>query len=215
MVRRTREEAEQTRCLLLDTAEQLFSVKGVSKTTLADIATAAGLTRGAVYWHFENKLDLYRAMLDRVAPAFDTIRTELLTAAAADPAQALWAHSLNVNRVIASEPQIRRILLILLKRSEHVDELAPIHDECVAHMREGQDVLRQIFQLACDRHQTLPHVDPTRAAGALQSSHNGMIDLSLEDSACFDLEHQAGDVLAYLYRGLFRSEVLENLSPRL
>lgn len=42
-----------------------------------------------------------------------------------------------------------------------------------------------------------------------------MIDLSLEDSACFDLEHQAGDVLAYLYRGLFRSEVLENLSPRL
>lgn len=51
MARKTREEAEQTRYLLLDTAEQLFSEKGVSKTTLADIASAAGLTRGAVYWH--------------------------------------------------------------------------------------------------------------------------------------------------------------------
>ncbi|MBS0600645.1 MAG: TetR family transcriptional regulator, partial [Proteobacteria bacterium] len=43
MVRRTKAEAEQTRSLILDTAERLFFTKGVSRTTLAEIATAAGL----------------------------------------------------------------------------------------------------------------------------------------------------------------------------
>ena len=51
MVRRTKEEALETRNLLLDVAERVFNEKGVSRTSLAEIAEAAGLTRGAIYWH--------------------------------------------------------------------------------------------------------------------------------------------------------------------
>ena len=67
MVRRTKEEALETRDRILDTAEQVFSERGVARTSLADIADAAGVTRGAIYWHFKNKGDLFSAMLDRVA----------------------------------------------------------------------------------------------------------------------------------------------------
>src|ERR1700688_3142706 len=66
MVRRTKEEALETRNRILDTAEQVFVEKGVSNTSLAQLAEAAGVTRGAIYWHFKNKADLFDAMMSRV-----------------------------------------------------------------------------------------------------------------------------------------------------
>ena len=64
MVRRTKEEAQETRAQILVAAEKAFFERGVARTTLADIATLAGVTRGAIYWHFSNKADLVQAMLD-------------------------------------------------------------------------------------------------------------------------------------------------------
>ena len=66
MVRRTKEDAVATRNSLLDAAEQVFYDKGVSRASLGDIAQAAGATRGAIYWHFKDKADLFNAMMDRV-----------------------------------------------------------------------------------------------------------------------------------------------------
>ena len=65
-MKRTREEAEQTRERLLDAAEQVFQRKGVSRTSLEDIAREAGLTRGALYWHFKDKSDVFAAIVDRL-----------------------------------------------------------------------------------------------------------------------------------------------------
>jgi TetR/AcrR family acrAB operon transcriptional repressor len=63
LVRRTKEEALATRHRLLDAAELLFQAQGVSRTTLNDIARQAGATRGAIYWHFKDKADLFNAMM--------------------------------------------------------------------------------------------------------------------------------------------------------
>ena len=66
MARKTREEAEQTRKLLLDTALQLFDQQGINHTTLAQIAKAAGVTRGAIYWHFKDRDDLFRTLWEEI-----------------------------------------------------------------------------------------------------------------------------------------------------
>src|SRR5882757_7288734 len=66
MARRTKAEAEETRQKILDAAERLFFIDGVSRTSLEHIATAAGVTRGAIYWHFKNKLELFEALHERV-----------------------------------------------------------------------------------------------------------------------------------------------------
>lgn len=58
MARRTKEEAEQTRQAILDSALNLFYEKGFSRTTFDEIARRINLTKGAVYWHFRNKADL-------------------------------------------------------------------------------------------------------------------------------------------------------------
>src|SRR5688500_9102310 len=75
MVRKTKEEAQATRSALLDAAELLFHARGVSRTSLNDIAHAAGMTRGAIYWHFADKADLFNAMMMRVTlPLEETVQ---------------------------------------------------------------------------------------------------------------------------------------------
>src|SRR5690606_616469 len=66
MVRRSKEDALATRTSLLDAAERAFLEKGVAGTSLNDIAVEAGTTRGAIYWHFRDKADLFNAMMQRV-----------------------------------------------------------------------------------------------------------------------------------------------------
>ena len=65
MARRTKSEAAITREQLLDAAERVFRERGVTRTSLAEVAAAAGVTRGAVYWHFRDKADLFDAMCER------------------------------------------------------------------------------------------------------------------------------------------------------
>ncbi len=63
MARKTKEDAEQTRQAILDSALQTFYEKGFSRTTFDEIAHRINLTKGAVYWHFRNKTDLISAII--------------------------------------------------------------------------------------------------------------------------------------------------------
>jgi len=85
VVRRTRDEALETRNTILDTAERVFSERGVSHTSLADIAAAAGVTRGAIYWHFKNKADLFDAMMNRVVLPMEQMAARAGDAGIDDP----------------------------------------------------------------------------------------------------------------------------------
>lgn len=64
MARKTKEEAQATRESVLVAALDLFSEKGYSRTTLGDIAKKIGMTRGAVYWHFDDKPALLAAFIE-------------------------------------------------------------------------------------------------------------------------------------------------------
>ncbi|GAB4341583.1 MAG: multidrug efflux transporter transcriptional repressor AcrS [Calditrichia bacterium] len=61
-MRRTREEAEATRRKLMEVGLRVFHEKGYAATRLADVALAAGVTRGAIYHHFGSKLELFKAI---------------------------------------------------------------------------------------------------------------------------------------------------------
>ena len=76
MPRRTKEDALKTRQLLIESAIQQFALRGVTSTTLADIADAAGVTRGAVYWHFASKAELFNEMWQQQLPLRDLLQHE-------------------------------------------------------------------------------------------------------------------------------------------
>lgn len=80
MPKRTHEEALQTKKQIMDAAVALFSVKGYEKTTLSDVARAAGVTRGAIYWHFENKGELLIELMQHLAKDKDLVESLLQAA---------------------------------------------------------------------------------------------------------------------------------------
>lgn len=58
-------EYADTRTRILAAAERVFAEGGYANTSLDDVATAASLTKGAVYWHFSSKSDLFLSLLEK------------------------------------------------------------------------------------------------------------------------------------------------------
>ena len=69
-MRRTKEDAEQTRRAILASAMDMFYEKGYSKTTFDEIAKRINLTKGAVYWYFRNKPDIVAALINDFADKY-------------------------------------------------------------------------------------------------------------------------------------------------
>ena len=63
-MRRTKEESELTRTAILDAAERIFCEQGYAVATIDGVSRAAGVTRGAFYWHFKDRQDLLMAVLE-------------------------------------------------------------------------------------------------------------------------------------------------------
>lgn len=148
MVRRTKEEAAATRAHLLDTAERVFAERGVSRASLQDIAAAAGVTRGAIYWHFKDKAELYLAMVDRVClpceVALESLGDDTGDRALAQIEQRLRESLLYPLRQLRENEQARRVFTILLHRTEYTDELAGVlqrHRDAVAGCMAGLEAL--------------------------------------------------------------------------
>jgi TetR/AcrR family acrAB operon transcriptional repressor len=64
MARKTAQEAAKTRQRIISASVSAFARDGVAHVTLEQIAGQAGVTRGAIYWHFKNKQDLLEKILD-------------------------------------------------------------------------------------------------------------------------------------------------------
>ena len=111
MARRTKEDTQATRAALLDAAERVFQERGVSRTTLAEIATEAGVTRGALYWHFKDKADLFNAMMERVILPLES-DWKALQESQGDPLPIWRSHLQRALWRLVHDEQTRRVLQI-------------------------------------------------------------------------------------------------------
>lgn len=175
MVRRTKEEALETRDLILDTAERVFLERGVSRTSLEMIARAAGLTRGAIYWHFRNKADLFGAMMSRVVLPMEEMAARASDGDIDDPVTHVRACALNVLDHLTSDPQCQRVFEICCHKVEYVDEMMQVRQRhiearsnCLQHMERG-------LRNAAKKGLLEPSVDPRLAAIGLHALVDGLI----------------------------------------
>ena len=84
MPRKTRVEAEKTRARVLASALSLFVKKGYEHTTFTDVAARLGMTKGAVYWHFDSKEQLLVTLLDEMLAKFRRQIADLLPSGEGD-----------------------------------------------------------------------------------------------------------------------------------
>lgn len=115
-MRRTKEDSEKTRTAILLAAEELFLEKGVSHTSLEQIARAAGVTRGAVYWHFQNKAHLFNEMLNQVRLPPEQLTERLSGCDGSDPLRSLYDLCLEAVQSLLTQEKKRRILTNCARR---------------------------------------------------------------------------------------------------
>lgn len=110
MSRTNRERTEQTQQALIDAARRLFVEKGYADTATPDIVAAAGVTRGALYHHFEDKRALFRAVIEQEAERV-AAEIESRSADAASPRDALLSGASAYFDAMAAAGRTRLLLL--------------------------------------------------------------------------------------------------------
>jgi len=191
MARKTKEEALATRNRIIDTAEHVFYRKGVSRTSLAEIATAAGVTRGAIYWHFKNKSDLFTAMFERVKLPLDELIAASLDTRETDPLERLSDFIVHCLRDTTQDPQRRRILEILFHKCEFTEDMGEVMLRHQLTVREGRTHIEGGLRNAVLKGQLPANLDTRRAAALLHSSVTGMLGDWLFTPDCIDLAADA------------------------
>ena len=157
MVRRTKEEALETRSKILEAAEQAFYERGVARTTLADIATLAGVTRGAIYWHFSNKAELVEAMLDSLNEPLDEMARASESENEVDPLGCMRQLLIHLFRQVAIDPKTRRINEILFHKCEFTDEMCDLRAQRQMAMLDCNSRIELALSNAIHRQQ-LPEI---------------------------------------------------------
>ena len=203
MARRTKEDAQATRAALLDAAERVFQQRGVSRTSLNEIAQAAGVTRGALYWHFKDKAALFNAMMERVTLPLETALDSVGEGCPApcDPLGELRRGLGHAFRQISQDPQTRRVLEIATMMVEHVEELGPVRDRHLQGKRKNVSRLATALQCA-SRLQNTPLPAPLDSlAHSMHALIHGLVyDWLLEP--VFELESTGLNALDIFLRGM-------------
>ena len=191
MARRTKADAQTTRNNLLDAAEQLFQSRGVSHTSLNDIATAAGTTRGAIYWHFKDKAALFFAMREDVfVPMVERTDALLFSEQFTNPLDAIEASIKEFFRVLEDCSVVREVFEIMISRCEYVDEFASVQDEVGRPAYEFLEKIERVYRKAADKGMLRQGLDPLATARDTWAFTSGLLHLMLGCQKGSDLDKQ-------------------------
>lgn len=188
MAKKTKEEALETRNMLLDTAELVFNKKGVSATTLADIAAAAGMTRGAIYWHFKNKADLFEAMCDRVQMPLEAMTAANGEEGVEDPLGELLNTLRYLFAKLTSDEHYHRVFDILFNKCEFVEQVGPIVDRDGRVRNQFRERFKRIFTNAVRLGQLPADTDLNLAVNGYLAFTTGIMRNWLLEPSAFELE---------------------------
>lgn len=187
MARRTKDEAESTRNAILDAAEDLFYARGVSHTSLDQIARAASVTRGAVYWHFKDKADLFEAIMKREFLPHEEMLADLAARGSDTPLDDLADVCRSAFKKLAKDKRRQKVATISMLRCENIEETQPVIERGIA----CEDRMIDLTEALLIRARALGQLDskwtPRSAAVALYALVTGLILGGLERRAYSEL----------------------------
>ncbi|KAF3997461.1 TetR family transcriptional regulator [Glaciimonas immobilis] len=209
MARCTKEEAQETRSRILDAAVEVFYAQGVSQTSLADVATGAGVSRGAIYWHFTNKSDLFNAMCERVKLPMEALIRNSADEGAVDPLGQFRSWCLFALGEGVNNAQTRKIFATILHKCEFVDPTDPIYIRQRECFLEGRVNIQRILRYAVAKGQLPRNLDPILGAIMVQSLLSGVLDNWLFIPESFDLGKQAANIVDLCIHSLKTAPMLQ------
>lgn len=178
-MKKTKAEALKTREYLMLAALDTFYERGVSRASLNEIAQNAGVTRGALYWHFKNKEDLFDALFQHI---FHDIRfefTEEMDSSDTDTLTKLQNSLENVFVRMETNETYRKFSSIIHLKCEHIEQNQSITSLMHSYIEMWKtQISRSIAQ--CVKQGQLPQdLDIVLATSFLGSAVIGLIQLWL------------------------------------
>jgi len=202
MARRTKEEALETRNRIMNAAVDVFFERGVASATLNDIACRADVTRGAIYWHFKNKLDVFDALNDRLQLSFaDTILADLQND---HPHPLLQLERLCTEMLnnLENDEEAFKVLSIMFFKCDYSGDMGVFLKIQNDRRKKNIELFSQYFARA-QKHCHLPaDVDPGVLAMALLSYINGLVIDYLRDPNSFAIKENAARFMRLFFRNL-------------
>lgn len=188
MVRKTKEDAEITRQRIINAAREVFLNKGVSKTSLEQVATHAGVTRGAVYWHFKNKTELFHAMREQIfLPLIDRmddllLSDNLLPGQNNDPLNRLEASMQHTIEMLTNHTETQQTFIVMMSKCEYVDEFAIVLQEMLNNCSDIQAKYEHIYSLAQQQNIVTNALSPAELAIDTHLFFGGLLHMWVKDS---------------------------------
>ena len=200
-MRRTKEEAAVTRATVLKAALSVFSAKGYAAATLDDVGSAAKVTRGAIYWHFKSKADLYNTLVEELSARGASV-VQQAASEGGTFLDILRRIFVRLCAVIEDDREVRAVMELGLFKTGYAPELQAGRRR---QLEAGQAQLAGIaeaMKLGIAQGALRNDIDPLEMARAFIAFENGAIQLWLTSPKSFSLKESAEAFADILIAGL-------------
>lgn len=202
MVRKTREEALDTRESLLAAALQVFRERGVAHTRLSDVAERAGVTRGAIYWHFKDKAELFQAVCERGTMPVEALLAEASQSVQRDPLATVRQLALMALTQLAQHPDTQAMFDVIFHKCEFTADLAPVVTKNDADRAACLSQVQALFEQAVACGQLPANTDTFLATQGLHAYMVGLMHEWVPNPHSYDLAACAAPLLDCYLAGL-------------
>jgi|SRR5690606_2451629 len=199
-MRKTKEDAQKTRDSILQAAVENFSDKGFFNTTLDDIAKTAGVTRGAVYWHFKNKAEIFDALHSAMHEPF--IQRVLADLEIDTPHPVLQLQDLITQLLqdLADKPDKQQVLRLFLN-CDYSGVLAPFKERHKDSKRESLALFEAYFKRAQEKGKLNAQANPEILTLTFHCFLKGLLTEYINNDI-IDLKNHAKPLINQLFKGL-------------
>lgn len=164
-MRRTKEEAAKTRASIVGAALQCFDRHGIAGSTLDQIAAAAGVTKGAVYHHFDSKQAILHELRREIAvPLLDEADTDLLHEPGHTPLERIERFLAGFLDTMSRDAHTRGALNVMQFKCEYVNGLSAELQDMVRNNERLLAALRKAYREARRQGELSPGISPDIAA---------------------------------------------------
>jgi TetR/AcrR family transcriptional regulator, acrAB operon repressor len=186
-MRRTKEDAAKTREEVLTAAAEIFYENGVSGSSLEKIAQRAGVTRGAIYWHFKDKAEVLTALHSEIRLPQEAIVDYAIEHGHDDPLGLIEQGAIEVLQILAEDEHQQRVFAIMILGCEFTEHLSDTAQRFVTANAEMFGKLQKLIEMAEERNTLAPLWTADAAARAIQCSMNGLLAEWLRTGKSFSL----------------------------
>lgn len=169
---------------------------GVSATSLTDIAMVAGVTRGAIYWHFKNKVELFNEIWFVAESKVHAHELEYQAKFPDDPLHVLTETLIYILDATVSNTEWRALMEIIFHKCEFVGEMASFQDVRKGLYTECYERIEHTLARCVEQGQLPADLHCRRAAILLRAYITGLMENWLFMPGTFDLQGSSRILIA-------------------